>query len=206
MDHNLFTGHLMITQIFQDIVIPIVRLRDEDEELFKVKYIEFIKRDMEGDIHIRMRIASEFLLGFQCRITFPLSRLPRHPLLKTGALPPGRGFTFRGLSKPNYTIALFCKNYIPSVSTYSTLSLKNLSLAVRPRLHSSTPLNTPSTPSPSSTLVYSRVSMSVSSRVPISVSFKVPMVVFSKGSNNPSIEWNVEELHSLCLNFLDTLS
>lgn len=67
VDHNLFAGHLMITQIFQDIVIPIVRLRDEDEELFKVKYIEFIKRDMEGDIHIRRRIACEFLLGFQCR-------------------------------------------------------------------------------------------------------------------------------------------
>ncbi|CAL8123776.1 unnamed protein product [Prunus armeniaca] len=37
MDHNLFAGHLMITHICQDIVIPIVRLRDEDEELFKIR-------------------------------------------------------------------------------------------------------------------------------------------------------------------------
>ncbi|KAI5345830.1 hypothetical protein L3X38_013707 [Prunus dulcis] len=63
MDHNLFAGHLMITQICQDIVIPIVRLRDEDEELFKVNYIEFIKRDMECDIHIMRRTACKFLKG-----------------------------------------------------------------------------------------------------------------------------------------------
>ncbi|CAB4300668.1 unnamed protein product [Prunus armeniaca] len=63
MDHNLFAGHLMITQICQDIVIPIVRLRDKDEELFKVNYIEFIKRDIASDIHIRQRIACEILKG-----------------------------------------------------------------------------------------------------------------------------------------------
>ena len=46
------------------IVIPNVRLRDEDEELFEMNYVEFIRRDMEGsDVDTRRRIACELLKG-----------------------------------------------------------------------------------------------------------------------------------------------
>ncbi|XP_044492917.1 exportin-2-like [Mangifera indica] len=62
--HTLFSGEGVIPQICQSIVIPNVRLRDEDEELFEMNYIEFIRRDMEGsDVDTRRRIACELLKG-----------------------------------------------------------------------------------------------------------------------------------------------
>ncbi|XWS76864.1 hypothetical protein CRYUN_Cryun01aG0214600 [Craigia yunnanensis] len=62
--HTLFANEGVILQICQSIVIPNVRLRDEDEELFEMNYIEFIRRDMEGsDLDTRRRIACELLKG-----------------------------------------------------------------------------------------------------------------------------------------------
>lgn len=62
--HTLFADDGFILQICQNIVIPNVRLRDEDEELFEMNYVEFIRRDMEGsDIDTRRRIACELLKG-----------------------------------------------------------------------------------------------------------------------------------------------
>ncbi|KAJ4953375.1 hypothetical protein NE237_030207 [Protea cynaroides] len=62
--HTLFAGAGFLEQICQSIVIPNVRLRDEDEELFEMNYVEFIRRDMEGsDIDTRRRIACELLKG-----------------------------------------------------------------------------------------------------------------------------------------------
>lgn len=62
--HTLFAGEGVIPQICQNIVIPNVRLRDEDEELFEMNYVEFIRRDMEGsDVDTRRRIACELLKG-----------------------------------------------------------------------------------------------------------------------------------------------
>ncbi|KAK1583226.1 hypothetical protein Q3G72_022000 [Acer saccharum] len=59
-----FSGEGVIPQIFQSIVIPNVRLRDEDEELFEMNYVEFIRRDMEGsDVDTRRRIACDLLKG-----------------------------------------------------------------------------------------------------------------------------------------------
>lgn len=41
-----------------------MRLREEDEELFEMNYVEFIMRDMEGsDLDTRRRIACELLKG-----------------------------------------------------------------------------------------------------------------------------------------------
>ncbi|KAF6136161.1 hypothetical protein GIB67_001570 [Kingdonia uniflora] len=60
--HNLFAN--IVQQICQRIVIPNVRLREEDEELFEMNYVEFIQRDMEGsDLDTRRRIACELLKG-----------------------------------------------------------------------------------------------------------------------------------------------
>ena len=62
--HALFAADDVISQICQGIVIPNVRLRDEDEELFEMNYVEFIRRDMEGsDLDTRRRIACELLKG-----------------------------------------------------------------------------------------------------------------------------------------------
>ncbi|XP_071741375.1 exportin-2-like [Rutidosis leptorrhynchoides] len=62
--HASFSGDEILQQITQSIVIPNVMLRDEDEELFEMNYVEFIRRDMEGsDIDTRRRIACELLKG-----------------------------------------------------------------------------------------------------------------------------------------------
>ncbi|CAN1157150.1 CAS [Linum perenne] len=62
--HSLFREDGVILQICQNIVIPNVRLRDDDEELFEMNYIEYIRRDMEGsDLDTRRRIACELLKG-----------------------------------------------------------------------------------------------------------------------------------------------
>ncbi|EOA39589.1 hypothetical protein CARUB_v10008209mg [Capsella rubella] len=60
--HTFFASHNLIKEICHNIVIPNVYLRDEDEELFDINYIEFIRRDMEGsDVDTRRRIACELL-------------------------------------------------------------------------------------------------------------------------------------------------
>ncbi|XP_051129556.1 exportin-2-like [Andrographis paniculata] len=62
--HTLFSGDNILPQICQSVVIPNVMLRDEDEELFEMNYVEFIRRDMEGsDLDTRRRIACELLKG-----------------------------------------------------------------------------------------------------------------------------------------------
>ncbi|KAK7338072.1 hypothetical protein VNO77_18670 [Canavalia gladiata] len=62
--HTLFSNEGVVPQICQCIVIPNVKLREDDEELFEMNYIEFIRRDMEGsDLDTRRRIACELLKG-----------------------------------------------------------------------------------------------------------------------------------------------
>lgn len=62
--HTLFARDDILQQICQSVVIPNVMLREEDEELFEMNYIEFIRRDMEGsDLETRRRIACELLKG-----------------------------------------------------------------------------------------------------------------------------------------------
>ncbi|KAK4397261.1 Exportin-2 [Sesamum angolense] len=62
--HTLFARDDILQQICQSIVIPNVMLRDEDEELFEMNYVEFIRRDIEGsDLDTRRRIACELLRG-----------------------------------------------------------------------------------------------------------------------------------------------
>ncbi|KAL8208094.1 hypothetical protein R6Q57_007506 [Mikania cordata] len=63
-DGLALVDELCAAQITQSIVIPNVMLRDEDEELFEMNYVEFIRRDMEGsDLDTRRRIACELLKG-----------------------------------------------------------------------------------------------------------------------------------------------
>ncbi|XP_047319796.1 exportin-2 [Impatiens glandulifera] len=62
--HTLFARDDVLQQICQSIVLPNVMLTDDDEELFEMNYVEFIRRDMEGsDLDTRRRIACELLKG-----------------------------------------------------------------------------------------------------------------------------------------------
>ncbi|CAI9101110.1 OLC1v1038364C1 [Oldenlandia corymbosa var. corymbosa] len=62
--HALFGSDAVLQQIVQGVVIPNVMLRDEEEELFDMNYVEFISRDMEGsDMDTRRRVACELLKG-----------------------------------------------------------------------------------------------------------------------------------------------
>ncbi|GMH13605.1 hypothetical protein Nepgr_015446 [Nepenthes gracilis] len=64
VSHKLFADDATLQQICRSIVIPNVMLRDEDEELFEMNYVEYIRRDMEGsDLDTRRRIACELLKG-----------------------------------------------------------------------------------------------------------------------------------------------
>ncbi|KAB1219642.1 Exportin-2 [Morella rubra] len=90
--HTLFAGEGVIPQICQSIVIPNVRLREEDEELFEMNYIEFIRRDMEGsDLDTRRRIACELLKGiatnYKQQVTDIVSSQIQHLLTSFAANP-----------------------------------------------------------------------------------------------------------------------
>ncbi|WCJ36132.1 Exportin-2 [Euphorbia peplus] len=74
--HPLLATYGAIPQICQSIVIPNVRLRDDDEELFEMNYIEFIRRDMEGsDLDTRRRIACELLKGVASKYRVQVTEL-----------------------------------------------------------------------------------------------------------------------------------
>ncbi|WCJ22435.1 Exportin-2 [Euphorbia peplus] len=76
VQHTLFANDGVIPQICQSIVIPNVRLREDDEELFDMNYIEFIRRDMEGsDLDTRRRIACELLKGIATNYRMQVTEL-----------------------------------------------------------------------------------------------------------------------------------
>ncbi|CAM8883985.1 unnamed protein product [Rhodiola kirilowii] len=73
--HALFAGDGVIPMICESIVIPNVRLRDEDEELFEMNHVEFMRRDMEGsDQDTRRRIACELLKGVSAHYKEQITR------------------------------------------------------------------------------------------------------------------------------------
>ncbi|XP_030923166.1 exportin-2-like [Quercus lobata] len=85
-------GEGVIQQICQSIVVPNVRLREEDEELFEMNYVEFIRRDIEGsDLDTRRRIASELLKGiatnYKQQVTEIVSAQIQHLLTSFAANP-----------------------------------------------------------------------------------------------------------------------
>ncbi|GJZ57344.1 exportin-2-like protein, partial [Tanacetum coccineum] len=85
VNHALFDDDQILQQITQSIVIPNVMFREEDEELFEINYIEFIRRDMEGsDLNTRRRIYCELLKGiagnYKDKITAKVSEQIRNSL------------------------------------------------------------------------------------------------------------------------------
>ncbi|KAJ3694500.1 hypothetical protein LUZ60_009980 [Juncus effusus] len=62
--HSLFGSPEVLGQICTSVVFPNLRLRDEDEELFETNYVDYIRRDSEGnDTDTLRRTACELLKG-----------------------------------------------------------------------------------------------------------------------------------------------
>lgn len=62
--HTLFSSVDILRQICESIVVPNVMIREDDEELFEMNYVEYIRRDIEGsDLDTRRRMACELVKG-----------------------------------------------------------------------------------------------------------------------------------------------
>eukprot|EP00271_Cylindrocystis_brebissonii_P023161 TRINITY_DN9424_c0_g1_i1.p1 TRINITY_DN9424_c0_g1~~TRINITY_DN9424_c0_g1_i1.p1 ORF type:complete len:976 (+),score=170.09 TRINITY_DN9424_c0_g1_i1:234-3161(+) len=62
--HTLFADPASLQSMCEGIIIPNLTFRDEDEELFDMNPVEYIRRDMEGsDSDTRRRMACELLKG-----------------------------------------------------------------------------------------------------------------------------------------------
>lgn len=62
--HRLFEEAQALKVVCEGIVIPNLQFREEDEELFEMNFLEYIRRDMEGsDSDTRRRIACELVKG-----------------------------------------------------------------------------------------------------------------------------------------------
>lgn len=63
-DYHLFADPATLAQVCQQIIIPNIDLREDDEELFEDNPVEYIRRDMEGsDADTRRRGAVELVKG-----------------------------------------------------------------------------------------------------------------------------------------------
>ncbi|KAG6505025.1 hypothetical protein ZIOFF_037373 [Zingiber officinale] len=90
--HTLFGSPNFLQGICSSIIFPNIRLQEEDEELFDVNYIEYIRRDVEGsDIDTRRRIACELLKGvalnYREQVT-TITSMQIHEMLKLYATNP----------------------------------------------------------------------------------------------------------------------
>ncbi|XP_078428749.1 cellular apoptosis susceptibility protein, putative / importin-alpha re-exporter [Wolffia australiana] len=62
--HGLFGSPDVLPRVCRSVVFPNVKAGDEDDELFEMNHVEFIRRDIEGsDADTRRRIACELLKG-----------------------------------------------------------------------------------------------------------------------------------------------
>ncbi|KAJ8623475.1 hypothetical protein MRB53_032004 [Persea americana] len=92
--HALFSDPNILLQIFDSIDVPNIRIREEDEELFEMNYVEYIRRDIEGSgLDTRRRIACELLKGiakyYRDRVKEMVSMKIQNLLASYGASPAG---------------------------------------------------------------------------------------------------------------------
>ena len=60
--HTLFQSPEALQQVCEKIVLPNIRLRESDEEIFDMDWVEYVRRDTEGgDADTRRRAASELV-------------------------------------------------------------------------------------------------------------------------------------------------
>ncbi|GBG65232.1 hypothetical protein CBR_g50023 [Chara braunii] len=74
--HALFQDPEIMKKICENIVIPSLRIREEDEELFEMNPTEYIQRDIEGsDVDTRRRMACELVKGLAKHYEGEVTRL-----------------------------------------------------------------------------------------------------------------------------------
>lgn len=72
--HGLFGDPATLKQICERVVLPNLQIREEDEELFEMNWLDYVRRDSEGsDSDTRRRIACELVKGlsvhFEAQVT-----------------------------------------------------------------------------------------------------------------------------------------
>ena len=60
--HELFKSEGALKQVCEKIVIPNLTMREDDEEMFELNWVEYVRRDTEGsDSDTRRRAAAELV-------------------------------------------------------------------------------------------------------------------------------------------------
>lgn len=60
--HELFKNEGALKQVCEKIVIPNLTMRESDEEMFELNWVEYVRRDTEGsDSDTRRRAAAELV-------------------------------------------------------------------------------------------------------------------------------------------------
>ena len=74
--HSLFGDRETLKSIVENIVLPNLRIREEDEELFEMNYTEYIRRDIEGsDSDTRRRMACELVKALVLKFQAPITEM-----------------------------------------------------------------------------------------------------------------------------------
>jgi exportin-2 (importin alpha re-exporter) len=79
MYKDLFKDEQALKQICENVIIPQLRMREADEELFALNGQEYVRQDMEGsDVDTRKRTASDFVRGLLMHFEVQVSALLKH--------------------------------------------------------------------------------------------------------------------------------
>ena len=74
--HGLFADEQVLLKVCESIVLPNVRLRESDEEMFEMNPEDFIRRDIEGsDSDTRRRMACELVKGLTFKYEQQVTRI-----------------------------------------------------------------------------------------------------------------------------------
>ena len=59
---GLFQNEQTLQQICEQIIVPNLRIRDDDQEMFEMNWVEYVRRDTEGsDTDTRRRAATDLV-------------------------------------------------------------------------------------------------------------------------------------------------
>lgn len=74
--HALFKDENTLKQVCEKIVIPNLMMRDDDEEMFELNWVEYVRRDTEGsDSDTRRRAAAELVKSLTAKFSTEVTQL-----------------------------------------------------------------------------------------------------------------------------------
>ncbi len=74
--HALFKDENTLKQVCEKIVIPNLMMREDDEEMFELNWVEYVRRDTEGsDSDTRRRAAAELVKSLTAKFSTEASTL-----------------------------------------------------------------------------------------------------------------------------------